>query len=473
MSYLPVNSVAQPVVQQVTVSANNSVTATTVIPTASWDGTYDSTLNVAGIQVTILANQRCHVYVHQSIGGVTDDVVDEFDVYAGEGFSTTVQAVSAFFRVQVENMGAANATITVDSVLCPIIEAMPRALDEYGSLKTGVRDLTSGDFGYSAMVTPMQSLRVVQNTRLIGATFQGIALDTRYWTASLGIGGAVAIASGGNPTGEALISTGTTANNTTSLNSVRVARYAAGSQNFFRAQVVLPAVSTATGTNKRQWGALDTANGYWFEAYQANAATKPIIRVCTRSGTVDAAPITSFNGEYGVSYVLDNNPHTYEIYWTNRTAWFFIDGELLHTLSSGTSPLVAVQSLPIGLFNTNAGGNTSNNTFIVRVASIHRLGYLLTQPQFYYQSGTTAGVVIKSGVGNLHKVIIGSQATTAVITLYDNTAASGSVIFSWTYTQGAQANNQPTVLDFAGIPFSIGLTIAITTAASNVCVIYE
>lgn len=473
MSFLPVNSVAQPVVQQVTPSTDNNVTATTVVPTASWDGVYESTLNVAGLQITVLANQRCQLYVYQSIAGVTDNVVDEFDVYSGVGFSTTVQATSAFFRVRVKNLGASNATITVDSVLCPIVEALPRSLDEYGNLRAGVRDFTSGDMGYSAVVTPSQNLRTTDTVRLVGATLQGIVIDTRYWTSVPGAGGSITNASGGNPTGEALISSGTTANNTASLNSVRVARYVAGSQNLFRAQVVLPAVSTATGTNNRRWGALDVNNGYWFEAYQANAVATPVLRVCTRNTAVDAAPITVFNGEYGVSYPLDNNVHTYEIYWSNKSAWFFIDGELLHTITSTTTSLVAVQNLPIGLFTINAGGNTSNNTFIVRTAAILRLGPLMTQPQFVYQSGTTAGVLVKAGVGNLHKIIVGSQATTSVVTLYDNTAAGGTIIFTWTYTQGSQANNQPVVLEFGGIPFSTGLFLVIGTAASNVCVIYE
>ena len=65
------------------------------------------------------------------------------------------------------------------------------------------------------------------------------------------------------------------------------------------------------------------------------------------------------------------------------------------------------------------------------------------------------------------------QIQASVITIYDGTSTAGTVIFSFTYTQGAQANNQPFTLDFDGLPFSTGLFLVIATANANVLLIFE
>ncbi len=45
----------------------------------------------------------------------------------------------------------------------------------------------------------------------------------------------------------------------------------------------------------------------------------------------------SFNGDWGVTYTLDTNANTYEIWYANKTSYFFINDVLLHTLSAAAA----------------------------------------------------------------------------------------------------------------------------------------
>ena len=319
-------------------------------------------------------------------------------------------------------------------------------------------------------VSPTNALKVVTPVKLAGASFQGDTIDSKFWVTSLGTGGAVT-----QSNAEVMIDSGNTANNSTSLSSLRIAHYLGGSANAFRSVIVLPPVTTSgTGhTNTRQWGAFDVNNGMFFEAVQTNPSSVPTLRLRTRKAGVTASAITSFNGAYGTSYTLDNNVHTWEIFWTNSSIWFMVDGKLLHKASALTTTLTGATSLKVAMASINSGGCTGSNIITVRIATISRLGPLLSQPTYLYQAGVTSGVIAKYGVGNLHKVIASSLVTGCTVTIYDGIDSGGTIIHSFTYTQGQQANNQPFDIDFGGIPFSIGLFLTITNAACNVTLIYE
>lgn len=86
---------------------------------------------------------------------------------------------------------------------------------------------------------------------------------------------------------------------------------------------------------------------------------------------------------------------------------------------------------------------------------------------YFYIGATNAGANIKTGAGFLHSITIVPVAT-SVITLWDNTAASGQVIFG---PVTIAAGNPFTVTP--DVQFSTGLEIAMTTAASLVTVAYR
>jgi hypothetical protein len=157
-----------------------------------------------------------------------------------------------------------------------------------------------------------------------------------------------------------------------------------------------------------------------------------------------------------------------EIEWGPKGVFWYLNGELLHKIGSG--PLVAKLSLPIAYENINDNGEDSDITFEIAAGATTRLGDISTQKNYVYQSGQTAGVVCKYGPGDLHGLVVSGVANNSDITLYDNTAASGTVMWN-SGAMGAQT--QPFSLDFGGIPFSDGLTLLIEDASSTVTVIYE
>lgn len=79
--------------------------------------------------------------------------------------------------------------------------------------------------------------------------------------------------------------------------------------------------------------------------------------------------------------------------------------------------------------------------------------------------------VVKSGAGRFHKLCINKATATGVITIYDNTAASGTLIATIT---------QPAALLSSGIncaeydlAFGTGLTVVTSTAAQDITVTYR
>src|SRR4051812_27926772 len=82
----------------------------------------------------------------------------------------------------------------------------------------------------------------------------------------------------------------------------------------------------------------------------------------------------------------------------------------------------------------------------------------LCAPFAYRNITTTATTVVKSGAGWLHSVCINKPVASSVITLYDNTAGSGTVIATITLpaTLLAEGGNACEEFDIA---FGTGLTI--------------
>lgn len=84
--------------------------------------------------------------------------------------------------------------------------------------------------------------------------------------------------------------------------------------------------------------------------------------------------------------------------------------------------------------------------------------------------GTTAGVVVKSGAGMLHSLTINKPVASAVITLFDNTAASGPKIGTITLPATLTSDTDFMLYDVA---FSTGLTISVATGSTDLTVSYR
>ena len=460
--------------QDIVVSTVNSST-TNLTSGSLFTGTIESTLNYAGIQVSLFMDQNATVYVEQSPDttptGPHWDISDSYNYYADQTFGITVQAISSYVRIRVQNTGSATTNyLRLQTVFCPIVEAVPRSLDSKGNLKVALQSVKDA-YGFVVENTPAGEQRVVTPVRLVGSTFEGTTIDTNFWTVTNTNGGTTTQANA-----IVTLATNTTANGATVLHSVRRARSISSSTMSFRAYIQLSAGIT---NNKRRWGIAYGAtmptitDGAYF---QLDGDTLSI--VVLNNSSANTVSSGNFNGTLGKTFSPGTDIHTYEIYFTGFQVWFIIGDEILHSYISTTPAWAATLNHYIYMDNVNSGGIITNSTLQCAAANIKRFGTLSTQPISRYQSGITtalpgSGIICKYGPGNLQAMIISSFSSGSVITLYDGTTTGGIIIHSCTLTLGAQSNNQPFTIDFKGLPFYNGLFLVIATQNSNVTLIYE
>jgi hypothetical protein len=443
--------------QDVVADSNNSHSSN-LAASETFSGSSTSTLGVAGIQVSLYTTQNCSVWVEQSPDNLNWDISDLYYYYSGlNNFGVTVQAINSYVRVRVKNTGVvATNTFRLQTALCPIVEALPRSLTTSGNLKVAIEEMTD-HYGFEVENTPTDEMRVATPYRLVGSSFSGSVLDSVYWTESSGSTSGSVVPLGSQVT----LTTGSFTGGSSVVQSFRVARYVGGASNRFRTVIRLPDIGAAGNT--RRWGAFSSTDGAFF---QLSGNTFSVV---TRKGSSDTAVSSgSFNGNYGLSYTLDTNVKTWEIYWTNSKVFFTAGGDLLHVVTASSDTWSNAMDLPVRLENSSGSASVLMN---VRVATIYRLGSPLTQPTSYYHAaGQTAGTNLKLKAGNLHAISISSVTSGAILSLVDSVSTTTPVIF----TTGAMPNNtNPFYIDFKGLPFFTGLRLIVSAQNCSATIIYE
>lgn len=449
------------IIQDVIADAHNSSTTNLAAGNSyTFTGTSTTTLGVVGIQVNLYADKNCEILVQQSQDGTNWDISDPFYYTAEESFGTTVQATASYLRVIVTTNAETTTEFRLQTVLCPIVEALPRSLDANGHLKVA----TGSDiYDWQAENTPMGEARVAELTRLVGTSFEGTSIDANFWTtAAAGTSAAIAQANA-----QILLTSGTSSGAAVTAYSVRRGRYSGGAGMRYRAVVQ---VSAGLADNTRRWGigwgaTMPTVtDGAWF------MWSGTTFQLQVMKGT-SATTITSFNGNLGATYDPGTNVKTYEIYWTNSKVYFVVGDEVLHIHSASAATWSNTLTFHVFMDSLNADVIGASTTLAVRTATIYRLGKLQTQPQYYYfASGQTAGVNLKLGAGNLHSMIINNVTNNAVITLSDSVSAATPAIL--VHTAGA-TSTAVVPIDMKGLPFSNGLRLTVASANASVTVIYE
>lgn len=444
--------------QNTQVDATNSTTAN-LAQGATFTGASVSDLNLTTVQFALYADQNCIVHIDQSIDGVNWDISDSYNYYSALGGSgQSAQLVASYYRMRVTNVGTGPTTILrFQTIQVPFLNPLPRSLDQNGNLQTGVRSIEDTS-GFKLRYAPRGETLVVTPYKLVGQAFTDVSLDTNFWT-STPVGSGTAVETGGLLT----LATGTTADSTVAVQSNTVARFVGGTANRFRTILRVPDLGTANNT--RRWGPFTTTDGAFI---QLSGTTFSLV---TRKGGVDTVVNNgSFNGHFGSTWNINTNFHTYEIIINVQSVYFFIDGDLYHTVTIPTTPWTSTLHLPIRYENNNSGGSVSNVSMETKAVSIARYGAANSAPVSRYSTGTTAGLNLKAGPGNIHSIIVSGVGNNSVVTLYDNTAATGTILWS-SGTMGA--STVPFALDLKGVSFSIGLTLVVATASTNVTVIYE
>lgn len=521
-------------------TANTTATPATIVtyvnPADIWnyDGTGTSTLGVNAIQIVVTSTKNLTIYVDQGNVNNAFQLTDTYEYLTTKQFGITIQAVGAFVRVRAKNNSGSSATATIDTVLCPIVEALPRSLDEHGHLKTHVLGNTDG-YGFEAENTPQGDMRSIVPMRQVGVVFEGNTLDTNYWRTILQANGTVT-----QSNGRVDMLTTTDSGSGSTLYSNRRARHVAGYTQVFRMAGRLG--DTGSANNNRQFGVgllsnytltinsaavvagdiyTDT-NGVQYTILKSETTTTPLVYATgaptagaqnyTRvsgtgttplvgsaftvnsqitdgyffqlggaggtvfsvntaiGGTVTPVNSGSFNGDVGATYTVNNEMQTWEIYYNSKSVWFTINGVLLHTISDSTTPLVNSQTLNIILRNASTGVGSVAGLY-TRSVSVKTLSPLETEKVFLYSTSNSTKI-LKYSAGRLYKVIFGNPKLAQVVTLYDGLSVQAPIIAALTNVAEAQNDVRCHTEVVFDCPFHNGLTMVTSTTAPVTC-IYE
>ena len=313
------------------------------------------------------------------------------------------------------------------------------------------------NIGKTVQVAPTRCLSTFDQVRLCGTPFHGTTKDPNFWSET-GTGASGSITQAG---GQVVLTTTVDSGSAAVYTSVRSGRYISGSSNKFRAVVHLPDIGSASNNNVREWGAATATDGFLFQL-----AANVLNIVVRKAGVADQVIAkASWTGTYAAAFTLDTNVHTYEIQWTNSSAWFFIDDNIMHTVSSATTPSTATLSFPVKASNVNTGVGPAVS-LNVRTMAILRMGHETSRPHWKYTNDALAATVIKYGPGTLHRVVNGNNKGT--LALYD-CVTTGALTGQICLLDLVQNVGQ---FEF-DLDFYTGLIMVQTDAASETTIIFE
>jgi len=385
-----------------------------------------------------------------------------------DNFGQTFQAVGLFYRVRLKNISPTTATAytRMSIALCPIVEALPRALSDAGNLKTAVYEIADG-FGNTVGITPHHTLRTSSTFKLVGSKF-GNSVDTNFWTlTSNGTASANAVSNGINT-----LSSGTANAGYAQTQSVRLARYSGGIPNLYRAQHRMPTVAVALNT--RRFGAFTVAtrvpqDGFYFEVSAAGVLSVN----CVRDASVQSVSSGNFNGSLNF-FTLDTNGHVYEIVYAFSQVDFLIDGQVVHIFTPTTSPLTSDMDLPVTTQSINGASGTTSGVLENWFCGINRMGEEAAAPKWVHVVGATGGgtlTQLKTGSGRLRSININTLEDGSAIRIYDASSATNAIGLI-TITSGNQGAKLPVNMTY-NLDFYTGLYAVVIGTTTDVTFIYE
>jgi len=449
--------------QNVIADAGNTSTAT-INAGATFTGAWHSTLGVNSIQVTLVCSKNATVYIDQGSDGATVDVTDSFLYNFIRGnFGTTVQAVSAYYRIRVTNTCPANATtVRLATFLCPIAEPLPRSLDADGNSRSAIYRVQD-HFGNNWRINTLGCADVNQPYRLVGSNFGTTAegIDANFWTASTsGTGATASIATAGVCS---LKSTSSGAGYA-QIVTVRRGRFIYTSPHRCRMRVRIPTLSIAGTTYT--WGAYTVTSAptpYEGFVWSVDAANVLTLNCYSGGAVVATATNGAFNGV--ASYVvLDTNVHSYDILYSMGAITFVIDDVKIHTFTPTTVQLSGTYILPVMAACVGTGTQAQLDVW---AGAIARLGRDESSAIAKHIAGANAGVLLKSGAGRLQRLVINASSAATTVSIYDALSAANSLALIV-----APAATTPVTLDYH-MDFYTGLWVVTVGGPTDVTFILE
>lgn len=309
-------------------------------------------------------------------------------------------------------------------------------------------------FGWVADCTPNSELITTDKIRMVGAIFNGAAVDPAFWTSAVSTGTVTQASS------ELVLTSGTQNAHYAKVYSVRRATWVTGTSMKFRTQMRVGSsdadVTVRFGVG---WGATmpTVTDGAYFKFVGST------VSVNTMAATSETS-VTSFNGTYSAPTLTNNN--TYEILYTLGKVYFLINGVIIHTATFATTHWTSGTTNFHAFADVVNTGDSSAIAHTFRMINIARLGNFKTQPQYVHIAGE-ATTVCKLGGGMLHAIVVNKAGT--LCTVYDQTSGAVPII-------GIVDTNKTTgtigSISYE-CPFFTGLTIVTTGAGTDITVIYE
>ena len=439
-------------IQGITTAVGNVSTAN-LSAGESFIGSSELMLGASTIQFFASSNVKTRVTVQQGVDeNFTSNVIEDYwDVLPNTPFASFVSSVSPYSRLKVTNTDTVASSAFVCAMgLTPVFSVLPRALTDDNRLMVETTIAGRENIERLVFVSPINSMNVNTNTRLVGTNFDGTVKDTNFWTEYVSGSGSVV-----QDGGEVQLNTGTTANSYASYRSVQRARYVVSRPMRFLGYFALTSVPVSG--NVRRIGAYDDDDGFFF---QMNGLT---FQIGSRRGGVDTLVDNgTLNGNYGLTWnpALDQY-YKLEIEYGGQGAVFYVNGTKLHKLPAGhwTNNL----TLPASMQCYNFDGQDTDCSFDCLGNVIFGQGEFSTSPTYKYINGAVTNQVLKRGAGLFRRILNNDNAGT--ITVRDGVDATGTII-----AQVSLAKVLGT-LEF-DVGFNEGLVIT-TTGAAVATIIYE
>ena len=386
-------------------------------------------------------------YIKHSSHRIQDNIVDEDDGTLNISVLKLRTARDVYTSGSATNSG--NFKISLEELESGI------SSNSNTQLNTSLFDPETGK---GANVESLGSQKTVTPTRLAGTAFSNGTKDPNFWTETVTGTGSVA------QSGEITLCTGETANSSARYQSVRKARKVTGAANQFRA--VARNQEEVYADCIRRIGPYDGTEGVDGNGFfmQFDGTT---FGVGSRKDGVDTVVTNgNFNGNAGDTIDISGTSFIRTVIeYTAKTAKFFIDGTLIHTITATTSALTNSLDLKITMEIINENDNTTDGCFEVLFATILRLGDLETENQYRYITGATT-TVCKYGAGRIERLVNSDSTSGKTITIYDGVSAAGTTIA--VIDAGTVVGNIE-----LGVPFNDGLTIVTNSSSADVTVVYE
>jgi hypothetical protein len=272
------------------VDDNNSVLNTTLGSGASYTGTWTEIIEYESISVlidgtaaaTAPGDLRLQFSQDAGVSVSREILINEDDI--SNIAPRTLAAIASHFRFVYDNGVEPLTDLDIQTILhstqVELVSRLNQSLDGDEDVKNvrsvitgqdpdgtfrnvlttraGNLDVTIADAndGFNAKVTPGQSLKVADQTHLVGEAYGDAALLTSKYIITLANGGT----QDASVPGQLEMKTNTTANGSVKIQTKDVARFIPANYNTTHHAVTIPEFPRATN-NIRRWGAFNEADG--------------------------------------------------------------------------------------------------------------------------------------------------------------------------------------------------------------------